>query len=451
MKLFILLCMSIYVYDIVINLIYLNIINKKLILPEEKIMNLEFKKLYILIPMMEEQVIASETFNHFFKLIKYKKEYNLIFITTAREKRKEKKLHTYDIINNLMKKNMSSNIKLFHYEGNGVMAHQLNYGISKINEFEDEDYWIAIYNADSRLNEDTFEYFEYYVKLYEKKKDDFCFQQYSYFQLPNGIKKKSIIGQAVLWQNRWSLLFEFSRANFQNFLEKNISKYKNTIFYYILNTIFGKMNYVIGHGLFIRKSTLSSVGYFPENTINEDAFLGYLLNNKQVKIYPLPVFEEAEFVNNVKNYIKQQSVWYNGPLDAFSYYKTYLKKNFSPSKKIEAFILAFKLFLHAIYWIFSPFLLLIILPICAFLEFKIMGLLYVIILILLLLPSIDYQILSILKRKYKKKNFPKISFFYNIIFYFIHSIGPIRNLYLRIKKRNHISNKYKTERNKNKE
>ena len=84
------------------------------------------------------------------------------------------------------------------------------------------------------------------------------------------------------------------------------------------------MNYVIGHGLYIRRSVLQSVGFFPENSINEDAFLGFLLNEARIKIIPFKELEHAEFVDRIDSYIKQQNVWFNGPFDAFKYYKSWI-------------------------------------------------------------------------------------------------------------------------------
>lgn len=66
------------------------------------------------------------------------------------------------------------------------------------------------------------------------------------------------------------------------------------------------MNYVIGHGLYIKVIDLKTLGGFPEDTINEDACLGYLLNCNNIKIIPIPFLEkqnlqiEYQFILNSK-------------------------------------------------------------------------------------------------------------------------------------------------------
>lgn len=85
------------------------------------------------------------------------------------------------------------------------------------------------------------------------------------------------------------------------------------------------MNYVIGHGLYIKVIDLKTLGGFPEDTINEDACLGYLLNCNNIKIIPIPFLEKAESPNKVSIYIKQQTTWFNGPWYAFQYWKCKMK------------------------------------------------------------------------------------------------------------------------------
>ena len=443
----IIILLIIYTIDLCLNLFNFIKIKKWFAQPDNYLKKSNKTNLYILIPMMNEQVIAQETFKHFYNFCTEFTNYKVVYITTDRETKKTGKEHTYDILNKMCVQYNSPNIFLFHYTGKGIMSHQLNYAIKMIDKFDEDDYWIAIYNADSRITKETFLAFESMVSTW--KNEPVCFQQYSYYSLPSGIKKKSIIGSAVLWQNRWSLLFEMSRVIYQNWLDKKLRRYGFKL-QYILNILIGKMNYVIGHGLYIRRSVLQSVGFFPENSINEDAFLGFLLNEARIKIIPFKELEHAEFVDRIDSYIKQQNVWFNGPFDAFKYYKSWINSgNRSIERKINGFILCIKLFMHSIYWILSPFILIILLPILCILTKNFTCLIISILLCICLLPLINMLISQFLKKNFSKNNFPEASFANCLLFYLIHSFGPLYNIILRCQGRNNIHNKYKTRRNEN--
>lgn len=65
-------------------------------------------------------------------------------------------------------------------------------------------------------------------------------------------------------------------------------------------------------------------GGFSEEEINEDNVLGYKLHLKNIRITPVPIFENADFASSLGIYLKQQSTWFNGPAYAFKYaYKYY--------------------------------------------------------------------------------------------------------------------------------
>ncbi len=449
MKYIMLFITMVYIFDILVNYIKLYIIRKRTSGETEYDPHQKNQKLYILIPMMDEQKIAEETFEHFYQYVEKGSHYKLVFITTDREKRCHAVRHTYDILSEVIGKYHSANTILYHYSGSGVMAHQLNYAVAEIDKIEKDNYWIAVYNADSRISRESLAYFEERAVGYREPGNEFCMQQYSYFAVPRGIKEESVLASAALWQNRWSILFEYARAKYHVELWKGMSGCSERI-QYLGDLLFGKMNYVIGHGLFINRGTLKKVGGFPEKTLNEDAFLGYLLCENKVTIHPIPYFECAEFTDAVSKYIKQQTVWFNGPFDAFVYYKLW-KKMFSSDitigRKIRAFLLAFKLFLHAVYWLLSPVVLLVVLPVYYVGNYKIYGFAASLLMICLLLYVTNLLVYRLLREKFPGVLFPRPSFLYDILFYMVHCIGPLRNIILRILRKNSMENKYKTERN----
>ena len=177
---------------------------------------------------------------------------------------------------------------------------------------------IGIYNVDSFPSKETF----YYISQNIQK--GVTFQQVSYFDDEN----KMIMASAQNWQNRWSLVYE---------LGKYLSKFKKWNF-----------KYTIGHGFFIYKKDLKKVGYWSDDEINEDNELGFRLLCNKIKIKPVPYLEKAGFAKNLSVYIKQQSIWFNGPLYAFKYFRKMKHKNF------YAFCLAILNFKAAVSWLLFP-------------------------------------------------------------------------------------------------
>lgn len=389
-----------------------------------------------------EQTIVDSTYLHFYNLIKPYSSITVIFITTEKESRSS--VTTQKKLQEIARKNPNKNIILLHYPHcQGVMAHQLNYAldyIRKVYQNSFQNIWIGVYNADSRIDS------VFLNDILARINSDLsftCYQQYSYFLSPT-LKRKSIINSAALWQNRWSLLFEYARARFQIGLERLLKRLPSK-FYGLLTLLFGKMNYVIGHGLFIRLDTITQEGGFSELTINEDAYLGLCLCNDETSIYPLPYFESAEFTNKLCTYIRQQAVWFNGPLYAFQYLFLYWKRK--TNKCLNHFSNAFKLFLHSIYWLCSPLILLVYIPIVSFMTYQWIGILLWIIFVILYLPVVHKLVVLCLNNLTDiKKGWSKPSYFC-VLAYFVHTFGPILTIVNLFRRKNNIDNKYKTERN----
>ena len=428
----------------IIALIYLDSWMKKEKKEERKIESKE--PLYLIIPMMNEQKIAKRTYLNFKSIADEIENVNVLFVTTSKEKKFEGKKSTYEILDELVKD--EKNMFVCNYNNtHGVMAHQINYAMRVIKEHRknDQKILIGIYNADSKINPNVIKYL---LNKEEKRdeKDYACYQQYSWYRIEKGKSRIGIIPSASLWQTRWSLTFEMFRIRQQELMLK---LYKKNIIPKFIYIIFEKMNYVIGHGFFMDMDLLEEIGGFPEETINEDAFLGYIIDNYNIKIEAVPYLEKADFAPKTSIYVKQQATWVNGPIYAFSYYSLYKEKhNLKSGEKIRALFLAFKLFLHFIYWILSPYLLLFLMPILMYIYYSIPGLIIAGILILLELPFTHYLIRLVTLSNINKDDRKELAMpsIFCIPFFLIHSFGAIRNIFLQIVGKNTKENKYKTER-----
>lgn len=442
--LFFIILMLMYLVMFFVNMFRLNYVKSWAVKSQKSFKQVECsysKKIWLIIPVMNEQAIIEETYKHFRDISSCFPNLSICFVTTNKEELIANMATTYSILQELIK-NENKKIYLFNYpERKGVMAHQLNYAVKKIKEIEKgDDFWIGIYNADSRINVESLKYIYYNLDKVSDK-ESICFQQYSWYYNKNIAEKCSLVGSASLWQTRWSLIFELYRV-----LAENGKNKKSRYFLPLVNLLCQRMNYVIGHGFYINASMLNKIGGFPENTINEDAFLGYLLNINRISIIPIPFLEAADFTDKLSIYIKQQSVWFNGPLFAFQYFKLYIdsQKDISRFEVLRALLLALKLFIHAVYWIVGPVLLG-----CAFIySLKSVCFLFIFILIVTLyLPFTNLCVEKIVRKYFvKRARQAKASWIFCPMSYILHCFGPIRNIILSVLGRNTIDNKYKTER-----
>lgn len=372
--------------------------------------------IYLIIPVYKEEKIINELIDSFKKVVSK----NVKVVIVATEKEKDNK--TYNMAKEIIGSD-SDFILIKYNKTSGIMANQLNYAIDYIDSFDKSNYIIGIFNADSKIKPDHIQFVRNNIT------DSNCIQQYSYFVHKN----IPIINDAISWQNRWSVIFEAGRCN---------------------NKLMNNMNYVVGHGLFIKSNLIKKCGYFPEDTINEDAFLSVILNYFGTIIIPMPYFEYADFVSSVQQYVKQQASWWNGPKHAFKYFRMILrnKNNNAYNRRvydgrlIELFIICFKLSLHAIYWLFGIYVLLFIYSYVSYKIFGVIGIIYVI-----LLNYINLELWNFLSYKIIKKVTNDSNLLYNYIkfpltFYLIHSFGPILNIVKSIMGTNTINKKYKTER-----
>lgn len=436
---------AVYIFIFMRNICWLRFYKNKAKFDIAKTKNISSTPIYLIIPMLNEQGIALETYNYYTRLLN-NTPHRLIIVTTSKEKIEPT---TYSLLLEKHTMTPSKNISIINYPNTeGVMAHQLNYAIEYIVKNYSENSWIGIYNADSRIEKETLNYISYSV---ESKNEiyKYCYQQYSIYPCPKNVKSRSILASAAQWQNRWTLLFELARVQWQLKLKKFLLKLPKSKSNKIIEIVFGKMNYVIGHGLYIHLKTLKLVGGIPTDTINEDAYLGYLLGIYGIEIRPIPFFEISEFTDKFSVFVKQQSVWFNGPFYAFQYFKlsSISIKEESLLEYIFKLLLAIKLFLHAVYWILSPLIMLVLIPVLGSLVWGLWFIFIWLFFTYIYHTGLNYLVYNILIKYFGKNVSPKPSVLC-ILAYFLHSIGPLFCVFKIICRKNTQKNKYKTERNK---
>lgn len=316
-------------------------------------------------------------------------------------------------------KKQYNNIIVFHYTGEGNMSSQVNYAIHQYSQITEEiDPIFALYNADSLIDQRTINWATLAFEVNEGK--DYLLQQYGKYTFPcTKLNKKSFeyktLLAASIWQTRWSIGYEMANA-VEQFAKHNpvdacfhIGKSKRI-----------KHNYCIGHGLYFRLSTITKIGFFSENTINEDMMLGMQAKNHNVPIVPIPFLEIADSPQSIKALYIQKSTWYYGPFEAFRYYKI-IKKREELSFKRSCMLLVFAvlLFENCIRWVFAP-IHVIVLMICSILSPKL-----VLLSLLNLFVYLPFSNCIISNYKDKKSIF---MFFPTLFFFVLHLLSAFRSI-----------------------
>jgi cellulose synthase/poly-beta-1,6-N-acetylglucosamine synthase-like glycosyltransferase len=289
--------------------------------------------IHILLPVLNEQVRLKEFVAYYLEsLLPCYPNLKLQIITTEREIQEYPHSSTLSIVENIAEQ--SSTISHTHYPGTqGVMAHQLNFAIKTIPATD----LIAIYNADSRPEIETFQWVLDRIEVGEQQ----IFQQYGIYiknlkYLKSRFSARILIANAY-WQCRWALGFEFYRAH------STINKHR-------WPNILKPFNYCIGHGLFVTSSLINELK-FSEDTTNEDAVLGIQIANKNLSPIPIPYFDLSESPDSLKSIYIQKTNWFQGPYQAPIYYKKLKKRS---NNTITLLVNCIKLFSHAVYWITGP-------------------------------------------------------------------------------------------------
>ena len=337
---------------------------------------------YVIIPILREQSVISETIKHFLSIDYPKKKIQIVLVTTEKEnidkQQNRTKIRTLatDIYNGLSIEKVQNKylglfpsvafekikssfygkfedkqeliseleifydsypttmdvvkelqfevntpnpgfIKIIHYPNNNkIVTDQINFASKLISQSTNSSTdLIAIYNADSRPNIDTFvsvsDARDEYNKIYNKEPN--IIQQSSLFtlnysKLPNTISGY-ILKAGCINQSIWTLANEIFLLRNQSYL---VNKRSSNLIELFKNT---EPAYCIAHGMFANLQYFNSRGGFPTETLNEDLPFGFFTCARGDSILPIKKLENSESPETIKSLINQKKVWFNPYLE----------------------------------------------------------------------------------------------------------------------------------------
>lgn len=298
---------------------------------------------FVIIPVLDEAGRIEATTEYLCRTFS-DPQVRIILVTTEREHEINQigsSRDTLSVAQQLTKK--FPQVTTIHYpEKTGWMAHQLNFAyqwLQKQAQFPDSI--IGIYNADSRPEAETLDWI---LQDRQNHPDHKAWQQFSKYT--NNIQHlraqpgSTILESAAWWQTRWSIGFEIPNAMRQEALVD-----RGSVWY--------PMTYAIGHGLFLTQEALLTVHGFSEDSRNEDAILGLALSYHQIPLIPVPFFDQVEAADSVRGWITQQTNWFFGPAEAFTYNKI-IRRQLGHDFHWRLHLITLELYLHALYWLFGP-------------------------------------------------------------------------------------------------
>ena len=373
------------------------------------------KKLFIAIPCLREQKTIEETIKHFRRIC----ELPIVIITTEKENFESNYKNNYITTKMIVENNILgkyNNVYLINYPfKKGYMADQLNFMLNNLNKLDfydnSKEWYMSLYNADSKPSKDTFKSIFYYINQNKK-----VIQQYSYCF--KNFSKLDFISKG----------FAIYQSNF----EIKVGLFNSSLNYKYL------YNYVVGHGLTINLKELNKLGNFNTKFWCEDIYLTMKLKYNNVSISSIPNLENIENASSINQIIKQNSVWYDTTRKYVKVYNDIKKseKRFS----LYGLIGCVNEFRCAINWLLFPTIFIVNFLICIYLQNFIM--ICILIFSYLFYSFINYFVTistmnKLSNERYKLKLYNYVSY---ILALLISNIGPIYSLIFRKKE------KYKTER-----
>lgn len=305
-----------------------------------KQINKKSKNIIIAIPVLREQNCIENTIKYFNAITK---DIPIILITTQKEIKEN--LTNEKTTQDMIKEKIITKYKNVYWIDypytEGYMSDQLNYMLENLEnifnrKIDLDKTYLALYNADSRPNKNTFE------EIKQKIENNDVVQQYSYC-MQNYEKIKGIPKGFSIYQSN----FELKTGLINSF-------FKSKILY----------THVVGHGLIINMKLLKELGNFNTEFWCEDIYLGLQLKCNNIKITPLLTLENMETPDKFSKIVKQNSVWFKTTSQFWKIYKDIVKRK-QVKNKINGLLGVANEFRCAINWISFPILLLvsIIIPI----------------------------------------------------------------------------------------
>lgn len=299
-------------------------------------------RIVIIIPVLNEEKRIRKTIKMCSCIVQENVE--VVFATSSKER--IKKGNTIEIIEQYKKKYPW--INSYTYNGDGYMAHQLNYAIQAYcrENRVDRHTVFAVYNIDSVITRQVLQWVAAQYQINGER--SLIYQQYGcYYKNWKDceglfLMQKAILWSNMLWQTRWSIGFEMAHAwEGMLFCKRNI----------------WFMNYCIGHGLFFNMDVYKKIGGFEEMSLNEDAIFGLQACLNNIKIIPVPWLELADSPDSVFSLFKQKITWIYGPGQAFEYRKFIKEREKTRKRDGRGFrltLLCIQLFEHALRWLLVP-------------------------------------------------------------------------------------------------
>lgn len=306
----------------------------------KKRINEKSKNIIIAIPVLREQNCIENTIKYFNTITK---DIPIILITTQKEIKENltNEKTTQDIIKAKIITKYKNVYWIDYPYAEGYMSDQLNYMLENLEnifnrKIDLDKTYLALYNADSRPNKNTFE------EIKQKIESNDVVQQYSYC-MQNYEKIKGIPKGFSIYQSN----FELKTGLINSF-------FKSKILY----------THVVGHGLIINMKLLKDLGNFNTEFWCEDIYLGLQLKFNNIKITPLLTLENMETPDKFSKIVKQNSVWFKTTSQFWRIYKNIVKRK-QVKNKINGLLGVVNEFRCAINWISFPILLVvsIIIPI----------------------------------------------------------------------------------------
>lgn len=299
-----------------------------------KQINKKNKNIIIAIPVLREQNSIENTIKYFNTITK---DIPIVLITTQKEIKENltNEKTTQDIIKEKIIIKYKNVYWIDYPYTEGYMSDQLNYMLENLENIFDrkidlDKIYLALYNADSRPNENTFR------EIIQKIENNNVVQQYSYC-MQNYEKIKGIPRGFSIYQSN----FELKTGLINSFFKSNIL-----------------YTHIVGHGLIINMKLLKELGNFNTEFWCEDIYLGIQLKFNNIKIIPLLTLENMETPDKLSKIIKQNSVWFKTTSQFWKIYKDIVKRR-QDKNKINGLLGVLNEFRCAINWISLPIILLI--------------------------------------------------------------------------------------------
>lgn len=380
-----------------------------------KQINQKSKEIIIAIPVLKEQNCIEDTIKYFNTITN---DIPIVLITTQKEIKENltNQKTTQDIIKEKILTKYPNIYWINYPYTEGYMSNQLNYMLEHLENILNRKMdlnktYLALYNADSRPNENTFE------EIKQKIEKNDVIQQYSYC-MQNYEKIKGIPKGFAIYQSN----FELKTGLINSFLKSNIL-----------------YTHVVGHGLIINMQLLKKLGNFNTEFWCEDIYLGMQLKFNNIKITPLLTLENIETPDKLIKIIKQNSVWFKTTSQFWKIYKDIIKRG--PIKnKINGFLGVLNEFKCAINWISFPIILLLSIIISIIIKDYLLLLSVIVSYVIYIIVNTICTINIINQLDHKEYKVPINMIINVLIATAISNIGPLYSILFNKKE------KYKTER-----